>query len=74
MFFAQYVQEPDGADLLSNFPIIRSAPSPLAEHLASSSITAWFDEPRHTEQWAIEWQSDNAPHELPKDAQQTLHR
>ncbi|MGO4201957.1 hypothetical protein AB4Z09_09385 [Rhodococcus sp. TAF43] len=71
---ARYWQEPDGADVVAGHPIIGAALSRLAEHLASSSIMAWFAEPRRTEQWAIVWRSANAWAPLPKDPQRTLRQ
>lgn len=69
---ARYWQESDGEDKLAGHPIIRSALSRLAEHLASSPIMEWFGAPSRTEQWAIDWRSTDAWPPLPKDPQQTL--
>lgn len=69
---AAYWQPPDGADLLAAHPAVRAGLSGVADEIASDPSTAWFDRPCRLEQWAIDWQSENASPPLPKDARATL--
>lgn len=69
---AMYWQEPDGEDMLAGLPVIRAALVPLAEQIMTSPHTQWWERPRRTEQWAVDWRSAEDPAPLPKDPRHTL--
>ncbi|WP_068149735.1 hypothetical protein [Rhodococcoides corynebacterioides] len=54
MDFAQYWQEPDGADVLAATEAVRGALRRVAEHVAQSPWTEWWSSDAVlTEQWAV---------------------
>jgi hypothetical protein len=69
---ARYWQEPDGEDVLAADPLVRSALRPVAERVAASTAAHWWDEPRPSTQWVIEWRSSDDPSAPRADAHSVL--
>lgn len=63
---AAYWQELDGTDVLAATKAMRDGLRRVAEHLAASEHTAWWNTPIDTStQWTVQW--DNEPGTVPQD-------
>jgi len=69
---ARYWQEPDGEDRLAETGPVREALVPIAERVASSADSGWWDEPLdRAEQHAVTW-DDDAPAKVSMTAAERL--
>ncbi|MBM7781763.1 hypothetical protein [Arthrobacter tumbae] len=71
---ARYWQEPDGEDILAGLPEVREAFAPIADKILALPSMQWLREPRHIEQWAIDWRSADDPAPLPRAPRQALSK
>ncbi|MFE4196445.1 hypothetical protein ACFRJ9_11320 [Paenarthrobacter sp. NPDC056912] len=69
---ARYWQEPDGEDVLAATEVITEALAHVAQSLAGSPATQWWDQKAQPAQWAIDWRSADDPAPLPRNPQRTL--
>lgn len=60
---ARYWQAPDGEDIVAADPRVRRALTPIAERVLCLPSSSWWERPRTTQQWSVEWEAigDGAP-------------
>ncbi|MDN5731622.1 MAG: hypothetical protein L0I94_10640 [Yaniella sp.] len=69
---ARYWQEPDGEDLLAAAPDMYLGLQRVAQHIATSQLTAWWCTPAYIPaQYAVQWEDARLP-AIPDDIQAAL--
>lgn len=69
---ARYWQEPEGEDVLAATEVITESLMHVAQSLAGSAATQWWDQKAQPAQWTIDWRSADDPAPLPRNPQRTL--